>query len=64
MIRKVRSSIMFCMAGGGLIVGGMSLQNFFEYAPAVGWFGGFTSFIVALAIASQRENNRVHENMK
>lgn len=56
MFHSIRFSKFFGLMGGGLILGGMSLQNFYEYAPTFGWLGGVISLTVAAIIAYQNKN--------
>ena len=62
MIHSLRYSKFFGVMGGGLILGGMFLQNVYEYAPTIGWLGGIVSLIVAAIIANQSKNKNITTN--
>lgn len=55
MLSSIRLSKVFTFMGGGFILAGLALQNFFEYALTIGWVGGLVSLLVAVVSAYQHK---------
>lgn len=58
MSQNRKLTVLFCLLGTFFLAGGMLIKDLAEYAPVVGWTGGFLFFLLSSFYASKVELER------